>query len=117
VWYGNAETESIAIGIVVYIEGTLIMKPKPNICPTCGRSMPIDYRRQLADNIKALLKAKRITPDRLQARYLSGTKKGKLVSPRTITYILAEKYGTNMDAIAAIAYALDVEPHQLLVSQ
>jgi hypothetical protein len=82
--------------------------------------MPIDYRRQLADNIKALLKAKRMTPDRLQARYLAGTKKGKLVAPRTIAYILADrddKYGASMDAIAAIAYALDVEPYELLVSQ
>jgi hypothetical protein len=77
--------------------------------------MPIDYRRQLADNIKALMKAKRIGVKRLQARYLSGIKKGKLVSARTIGYILAGEYGVSMDAVAAIAYALDVEPYQLLL--
>jgi len=80
--------------------------------------MTADYRRRLAYNIRALLSHQGIAADRLQARYMAGAKKGKLVSARTIAYILADrddKYGANLDALAAIACSLGVDVYQLLV--
>jgi hypothetical protein len=80
--------------------------------------MTANYRRQLADNIKGLLTAKGIRSDRLQARYLAGAKKGKLVSARTIAYLIADrddKYGANLDALAAIACSLGLQVYQLLL--
>lgn len=79
---------------------------------------PLDYRRVLAENVKALMAANSWRRHDIPAFYLSGSKRGKRVSSRTIGYI---RDGTgpspSLDVVAAIAAASKppLMPWQLLV--
>lgn len=82
------------------------------------RIRPDDYRGALRENLKALLKARKLTRETLNAPYLSGPKKGKIVSPRSVGNMMAEDESANgpsLDMVGAVAKKLGLLPWQLLV--
>jgi hypothetical protein len=81
-------------------------------------AMPLDYRAALRKNLKALLEAHKLTRLTLRATYLAGPKKGRLVSPRAIGYMLSADPAApspSLDVLAAVATAFDLQPWHLLV--
>lgn len=76
-----------------------------------------DYREILRDNLVRAMRSRGwsiTTPP--PVHYLAGTKKGKRVSARTIQYMVEENGpAPGLDAIAAVAVALGLQPWELLV--
>ena len=83
-----------------------------------NRAMPQpDYRRVLRENLALLLDASGYSTNTLRATYVFGPKKGKVVSSRSVRYILdddPESPSPSLDTIAAIAARLGVQAHSLL---
>ncbi len=78
---------------------------------------PHDYRRVLRDNLASLLDASGFSTNTLRATYIYGSKKGKLVSSRSVRYMLddnPESPSPSLDTIAAVAARLGVQAHSLL---
>lgn len=78
------------------------------------------YRKAIAANVRALMKAKGWKRHTIEAYYSVGIKAGERVSPRTIGHIRRgsedrDAPGPSIDAVAAIAAAADLELWQLLV--
>jgi hypothetical protein len=84
-------------------------------------AMPVpitDHRKVLRENLTAWMKHYNVTRDTLNAVYLSGPKKGKKVSARSVGNILSADEGANSpsyDMIVAVCARLEIMPWQLLV--
>jgi len=73
------------------------------------------YREVLKRNVKALMKKNGVNPDTLKARYIDGTKQGKLVSARSVRNLLnIDASAPGIDIIAAIAARFGLSVWQLL---
>lgn len=80
--------------------------------------MPIDPRRVLSDNLRAWMDYRKVSRHTLRATYLTGPKRGKPVSARSIGNMLSAHEGANSpsyDMIVAVCAKLDLATWQLVV--
>lgn len=80
--------------------------------------LPMNYRKQLAENLKALMTVQGLSPETLKAPYLDGTKLGKSVSKKTISNVVNNRPGSSalgLDGLGALAAYFGIEVYLLLV--